>query len=203
MQSKRKNKIRFYRDYIDTYGSVFSEDKLQKILSIQNVIENKIKKKKFIFVCGNGGSASIANHFLCDFNKGIKYSSNKKILPKIISLSTNIELITATANDYSYEKIFKEQIENYATPNDCLITLSCSGNSKNIINVIKYAKKKRMFIISLTGFNKSPQVKNISNINFNVGVKNYGICEDVFQSIMHIISQGIRKNYSSKKNEIL
>ena len=68
---------------------------------------------------------------------------------------------------------------------------------------MKYAKKKRMFIISLTGFNKSPQVKNISNINFNVGVKNYGICEDVFQSIMHIISQGIRKNYSSKKNEIL
>jgi len=203
MKNKNFQKMEFYKKYISSYSSVFSEKQLQKISQIQDIIESKIKKKKFIFACGNGGSASIANHFLCDFNKRIKESSNKKILPKIISLSNSIEMITAIANDNSYEKVFKEQIENYATSNDCLITLSCSGNSKNIINVMKYAKKKRMFIISLTGFNKSSQVKNISNINFNVGIKNYGVCEDVFQSIMHIISQSIRKSCSSKKNEIL
>ena len=196
MNNKNYKNLKFYLEYINKFYSVFSEEKLKQISLIQQKIENKIKNKNFIFVCGNGGSASIANHFLCDFNKGIKEASSKKIYPKVISLSSNVELITALANDISYEKIFEDQIENYATSKDCLITLSCSGTSKNIINVMKFAKKKGMYVISLTGFNSSNKVKKLSNINFNVGIKNYGICEDVFQSIMHIISQRIKK----KKN---
>ena len=82
------------------------------------------------------GSASIANHFLCDFNKGIRKHQVKN-LSKVISLSSNVELITALANDISYEKEDQMKIMQLV-----LITLSCSGTSKNIINVMKFAKKK-------------------------------------------------------------
>ena len=203
MKNKENQKIKFYNNYINNYISAFSPKQLQKISKIESIIENKIIHKKFIFVCGNGGSAAVANHFLCDFNKGIKKSSNKKILPKVLSLSNSVEIITALANDESYEKIFVEQMINYSNSGDCLIVLSCSGKSKNILNIMKYARSKKIFVISLTGFNDSQKVKKLSNINFNVGIKNYGICEDIFQCIMHMISQSIRRNFSTKMHETL
>ena len=85
----------------------------KEILTITQILLEKIKKNKNIYVAGNGGSASIANHLLCDFNKGIKISSKNKIKPKIISLASSVETITAISNDISYEKIFSFQLENY------------------------------------------------------------------------------------------
>ena len=203
MKNNDNQKIQFYKNYLNNYSSAFTLKQLQKISQIQKIIENKIKQKKFIFVCGNGGSASIANHFLCDFNKGVKESSRKKILPKVLSLSNSIEMITAIANDNSYEKIFEEQIVNYSSPGDCLIVLSCSGKSRNILKLLEFAKNKKLFTISLTAFSDNLKIKKLSNINFNAGIKNYGVGEDVFQSIMHMISQSIRKNYTKSKNVIL
>ena len=72
------------------------------------------------------------------------------------------------------------------------MTFSCSGNSKNIIDVIKYAKKKGIFTISFTGF-ASKFTSRLTDINLNLNCKNYGICEDIFQSLMHMISQKIIK----------
>ena len=108
--------------------------------SITNLIKKKIKDKKKIFVCGNGGSASISNHFLCDFNKGIKKTSKLKLTPKVISLSNSIETILATANDHHFNYVF-DQLENLANKDDLVITFSCSGSSKNITEV-KFAKEK-------------------------------------------------------------
>ena len=203
MKKQNNQIIKFYKNYINQYTSAFSTKQLQKISNIQKIIEKKIKEKKFIFVCGNGGSASIANHFLCDFNKGIKETSKYKILPKVISLSNSVETITAIANDKSFEKVFEDQIANFSSPGDCLIVMSCSGQSKNILKLLKYAKNKNLFTISLTSFSNNLAIKKFSNINFNAAVKNYGIGEDIFQSIMHMISQSLRKNYIKNKNIIL
>ena len=196
---QRKN---FYKNYLNSYNSVFTDNQLQKISIIQDVIEKKIRENKFIFVCGNGGSSAIANHFLCDFNKGIKETSKKKFLPKVISLSSSSEVISAISNDYSYFRVFKDQLENYSSRGDCLVTMSCSGNSKNILEIIKYAKSKKIFTISLSGFNNGSFLKKNCNIHFNAGIKNYGVSEDVFQTIMHMISQNIRTKFKSnfKKN---
>ncbi len=193
---------KFYKNYLDAYNSVFTDNQLQKISVIQDVIEKKIRENKFIFVCGNGGSGAIANHFLCDFNKGIKETSKKKLLPKVISLSSNTEVFSAISNDYSYYRVFKDQLENYSSKGDCLVTMSCSGNSKNILEIIKYAKSKKIFIISLSGFNNGSFLKKNCNIHFNAGIKNYGVSEDIFQTIMHMISQNIRSKFKTnfKKN---
>jgi len=167
---------------------------------IEKLIIKKILLKKKIFTCGNGGAASVANHFLCDFNKGIKISSQYKIKPQTISLSNNIETILAISNDLNFNDIFKFQLDNYCSSGDLLITFSCSGSSKNIINAINLAKKRKVQTISFTGF-ASKRIQKISNLNLNIGIKNYGICEDLFQSLMHMISQSIRLKYIKKNKQ--
>jgi len=167
---------------------------------IEKLIYEKITQGRQIFTCGNGGAASVSNHFLCDFNKGIKISSKNKLKPKVISLSNDIENILAISNDINFNQIFSFQLDNYCKPGDLLITFSCSGTSKNILDVIKYAKSKKLQTISFTGF-ASKKIKKITDINFDANIKNYGVSEDIFQSLMHMISQSIRLRFISKKNK--
>ena len=115
-------------------------------------------------------------------------------------MSNNIETILAIGNDLSFDDIFKFQIDNYYSAGDLLITFSCSGTSKNIINAIRFAKEKKIQTISFTGF-ASKKIQKISDLNINVGIKNYGICEDLFQSLMHMISQSIRLKYIKKNSQ--
>jgi D-sedoheptulose 7-phosphate isomerase len=193
---KKKNyqNILYFNSYFKNILKVSQNINLPIFFEIQDLLEEKIKKNKTIFVAGNGGSAAISNHFMCDFNKGIKISSKYKLKPKIISLSTSLELITAISNDLSYDEIFKFQLENYYNKGDCLICFSCSGQSKNIINVIKFANKKKIKTVLFQGFGKlNNKIKPDFYINLNF--RNYGLTEDLFQNFMHIISQLIRKKY--------
>ena len=192
----------FFLDYNKKLNEVLKNHHYDEIEKITKSLEISIKTKKKVFVCGNGGSASIANHFLCDFNKGIKISSSKRVVPEIISLTNSIELITAIANDINYNEIFAFQLENYAKKNDVLIIISSSGKSKNIINAVKFAKKNKLKIISLIGFSDNQYLKKLSKHYINLNTKNYGITEDIFQSIMHMISQYLRKKYSKNNLEI-
>ena len=193
------NNIKKYIKILKSGVNTLDTEKLSKI---ENIIFNKIKDNKKIFVCGNGGSASVANHFLCDFNKGIKIDSKRKLRPKIISLSDNIETILAIGNDISFQKVFTFQLDNFFTKGDIVILLSCSGSSPNIIDTLNHCKKKKIFTISLTGFaNKKVQKK--ANININLNIKNYGVSEDFFQIIMHMLSQSIRLRYIKKRKTIL
>tara|TARA_Y100000590_G_scaffold467795_1_gene648007 strand:- start:1191 stop:1778 length:588 start_codon:yes stop_codon:yes gene_type:complete len=190
-----KNYLEILKKGIDTLD-------IKKLIKIENIIFDKIKKNKKIFVCGNGGSSSVANHFLCDFNKGIKLSSNYRLKPKIISLSDNMETVLAVANDISFSKIFSFQLDNYYSKGDIVILLSCSGSSPNIIDVLNYCKKKKIFTISFTGFAKK-NIQKKANINLNLEILNYGISEDFFQIIMHMLSQSIRLKFIKKNKKVI
>ena len=202
-QKKHISPKQFYVDYNNKLSNVLKNEHFIELENITKTIEKKIKLKKNIFVCGNGGSASVSNHFLCDFNKGIKLSSNKKLFPKVISLVNSIDLITAISNDLSYSEIFSSQLENYGVSGDTLIVISCSGSSENIIKAIKFAKKRKLDIISLIGFGSNKFIKKSSEHYLNLKTKNYGLTEDIFQAMMHMISQYLRKKYSKNKLEIL
>lgn len=194
--------MKHLKNYIKNIKITADNLDINKLVKIENVIFNKIKNNNKIFVCGNGGSASVANHFLCDFNKGIKLNSNYKLKPKIVSLSDNMETILAISNDISFNKIFTFQLDNHYSKGDLVILLSCSGSSPNIIDTLNYCKKRKIFTISFTGFaNKSIQRK--ANINLNLGIKNYGISEDFFQIIMHMLSQNIRIKFVKNTKKII
>ena len=189
--NKKKIKI---EEFIKSYKSQLVESVLnldtKKLKKIIKFLETAIINNRTIFTCGNGGASSVSNHFLCDFNKGIKYFSNKSLKPRVISLSNSIENITAIANDENFEKIFENQLENYIVKKDLIFAFSCSGKSKNILNVLKYAKKNNCKTILITGFNKK-KFKFV-DIHLDINIKNYGISEDLFQAIMHLSSQFIK-----------
>ena len=105
-----KNISNFLKNYVNTLSSSILESNIENINVAAKEIIKTIKRKGTIFVCGNGGSAAIANHYVVDFIKFFKEKTDYK--PKIISLSNSIETITAIANDLDYKKVFSYQVEN-------------------------------------------------------------------------------------------
>lgn len=156
-----------------------------------NLLRECLARDGIIYACGNGGSAAIANHLLCDFQKGIQ--TGTAIKPRIISLSSNLELITAIANDISYDDIFVYQLRTMARAGDLLMTISSSGDSENIVRATQWSKQNNVPTISLTGFSGGRSAR-IADVAIHVAAENYGIIEDIHQSVMHIFAQFLRQS---------
>ena len=132
-----------------------------------------------IFSCGNGGSASIANHMQCDHVKGIRTATD--LSPHVLSLSANVELLTAIANDNGYENIFVHQLQAQSEPGDVVLAVSSSGRSPNILRVLAWAREQGLRTIAITGFDGGP-ARDIAEVSVHVDCTNYGIVEDLHQS---------------------
>jgi len=188
----------YYDDYINLKNILLKQVDKKTLKKIIELILRTIKNKKQIFSCGNGGSASTAEHLTCDFTKGANTNTNLNI--KSFSLNSNTSLITAIANDISYDDIFSYQLSKYGNQNDILLLFSVSGSSKNIIKCATEAKKKKMKVVSFTGF-EGGKIKKLSDCNLNFLSNNFGIVEDCHLTIMHYISQFIRiTNLKKNKN---
>lgn len=170
---------------------------VQKALSKVNYTIPNIETFDRVFVAGNGGSAAIANHLTCDWSKGTDHHQHWPI--PVISLSTNIELITAISNDMGYGRSFEYQflLQNPRSYRDLLILLSCSGNSPNIIAAAKAAIEHKVTIIGFTGFDGG-ELKKLCNYSIHVPSDNYGVIEDCHQIIMHALAQEIKQQRSTK-----
>ena len=142
-----------------------------------------------VFVCGNGGSAAIANHLTCDCSKNV--STNTTLRPRVVSLSATVELMTAIANDVEYAEIFVRQLKNAARPGDVLITISSSGDSENIVRALAWARDNGLTTIAMSGFSGGRSAKT-ADISLHVAAENYGVVEDAHQALMHILAQYVR-----------
>jgi phosphoheptose isomerase len=144
-----------------------------------------------VLACGNGGSASIANHFQCDHLKGV--GTGTDLEPKVISLSTNVELLTAVANDIGYEEVFRYQLEAQSNPGDVLVAISSSGRSPNIVRTLTWAREHDRRTIALTGFDGG-EARTTAEVAVHVDSTNYGIVEDLHQAVMHALAQYVRQS---------
>ena len=183
MKKKFEN---FINNYLQELTDSIKDSDLAAIKKASDKIYETVKKKSTIFVCGNGGSAAISNHYVCDYLKFLR--QHTKLKPKVISLSSNLETITAISNDFNYDQIFKYQAESLFEKNDLLIVVSSSGNSKNVKEVVKFSKKKGVKVIGFSGFDGGYLKKN-SDISIHIPAKNYGISEDAHHILMHVILQ--------------
>jgi len=112
------------------------------------LIIDTFQKGNKILLCGNGGSASDCQHLAAEFM--VRYVNQRKPLPAI-ALTTDTSILTAHTNDFGFEQVFSRQIESLGNQGDCLIAISTSGNSENIIQAVKMAQNKKINIIILTG----------------------------------------------------
>ena len=147
-------------------------------------------RSAWLFVCGNGGSAAIANHLLCDVAKGVQTDTG--VLPRVMSLSSNLEMVTAIANDIAFEDCFLYQIRTAARAGDLLMTISSSGDSENIVRTLQWAAESDVESIALTGFDGGRSAP-LATVNLHVDGDNYGVIEDTHQSIMHMLAQYLRQ----------
>ena len=195
-KNKIKNSKDFYLEYINQKNTVLQNIDFKELNKIIILLKKCFKNNNIVYTCGNGGSSSLADHFACDF---IKQSNNKTNLQvKSISLTSNFSLISAIANDINYDQIFSFQIEKLCKKNDVLFLFSVSGNSPNLIEAIKKAKKMSVKTISFTGFDGGKLAK-LSDLNLNFPIANFGIVEDCHVSLMHYLSQYLR-NISINNN---
>ena len=157
---------------------------VDSVVKIAKVLINARNNNKTIYTIGNGGSGSTASHMVCDILKGCSFKKTKKF--KIFCLNDNIPTILAYSNDVSYDVVFEEQLKNYLEPGDVLIAISGSGNSKNIINAVNYAKSINSKIIGFTGFDGG-KLKQLSNVSINANINDMQISEDIHVICMHIL----------------
>jgi phosphoheptose isomerase len=144
-----------------------------------------------VFSCGNGGSASIANHMQCDQVKGVRNGTD--LAPRFVSLSTNVEVLTAIANDLSYQDVFLYQLQSQAEPGDVLVAISSSGRSPNIIRALTWARGNGVRTIALTGFSGGG-ARTAAEVAVHVDSSNYGVVEDLHQALTHALAQYLRQS---------
>ena len=121
-----------------------------KIEIVIDKISNSLEKKGKIFFCGNGGSAADAQHLAAELLIRLRPKINRHPIPAI-SLSMDSSTLTACGNDYNFKKIFSRPFEALASTQDVLIAISTSGNSKNIVDVLKKARQKKVLSIGFLG----------------------------------------------------
>lgn len=160
---------------------------------ILEILRGSVNNNQKIFVGGNGGSAALALHYVCDFSKGANrdWAKNFKRY-KAICLSSNIGYFTAISNDSDYSEVFKQQLINLASPNDILILISSSGNSPNVIEAVKYAKENGLITIGITGF-EGGELKSHCDYSAHVNYPSYEVCEDVHSIFGHFLTVYLRE----------
>jgi len=137
-----------------------------------------------IFVCGNGGSASTASHFVCDMVKGASFNRNKRF--RIMALTDSLPTITAYCNDVGYECVFVEQLKNFAEPGDVVMAISGSGNSPNVLRAVEYGASIGCRTIALSGRNGG-KLGPLAEINIQASHPHMGRIEDVHMIVAHMI----------------
>jgi D-sedoheptulose 7-phosphate isomerase len=163
----------------------------KKIIKIIKKVKQAIKKKRKLFICGNGGSYADAEHIATEFVVRFQKKINRKSIP-MINLGLNGTNITACSNDYNFKYAFSRPLEGLGTNGDILFILSTSGNSQNIIEVLKLAKKMKIYTIGFLGL-KGGLAKNFCNLKILVKSNNVARIQECHKFLGHTIIEYIEK----------
>lgn len=175
-----------YNSYIELLKSTLDQleaDQVEKAIQAFIRVHNE---QGTIYIFGNGGSGASASHATGDFLKGASYGLDKRF--KVICLNDNIPSLMAIANDISWDAIFVEQLKNFLGPKDLVIGISGSGNSKNVVEAMEYAKSKNVQTIAFCGF-KGGRIKDIADISIHSKAMDMEIAEDIHMIVFNIIKK--------------
>ena len=162
----------------------------EKIVEVIDLLYSARFSGKQIFIMGNGGSASTASHFVCDLSKNTRHDGWPRY--KVIGLTDNMAVFSAYANDEGYESVFSEQLANLLMPEDIVIAISASGNSKNVVNAIQYAKDQNALTIGFTGFDGGI-LGSIVDINLHIESNIIEHVEDLHLVLEHMIIKSLKE----------
>lgn len=172
-------------------------DLFPEVNSAIKIIFKKIKMGGKLLLCGNGGSASDAQHLAAEYLVRLRPKVNRQPLPAI-SLAQDTSTLTACGNDYVFDDIFLRPFQALANKHDVLICLSTSGNSKNIIKVLKEAKKRKISTVGFLG-NGGGKAKNFCDIKVIVNSKITARIQECHIFLGHFIFEKVEDMLINKK----
>jgi len=175
---------RYAKRYLSELVKSINDIPLDKVREIAEVLKGAYNKGRHVFIMGNGGSAATASHFVCDLAKGTHVAGKKRY--KVIGLTDNVPLLTAWSNDVAYKDVFKSQLENLLSPADIVIVFTGSGNSLNVLEAAKYARKVKAQVIAFTGFDGG-KIRKLSDVCLVVPSNNMERVEDLHLVLQHLI----------------
>lgn len=170
--------------YFRTFSEVLHNLPHDKIDEIADVLWQTYRHDQALFVFGNGGSAALASHSACDFGKGTVVNGNRRF--RVMSLTDNIPLITAWANDQHYADVFAEQLRPLVRRNDCVLAISGSGNSENVLRGLEVAREAGARTVGLTGF-EGGKMKFMCDFCVVVPSDSMQLIEDYHVAITHAV----------------
>ncbi|MER7015001.1 SIS domain-containing protein [Saccharopolyspora sp. NPDC000359] len=141
-----------------------------------------------LYLAGNGGSASAASHLAQDLLKGTAAPGNPPI--RALSLTDNLSMLTAYANDLGYDRVFVEPLKVMAKFGDRLLVISCSGSSPNVVAAVRYARDVGLGVIAVTA-GDGGSLRAMADIEVNVPTKDVGLAEAVHAVVFHFVTQAL------------
>ncbi|MCL4390438.1 MAG: SIS domain-containing protein [Patescibacteria group bacterium] len=191
------------KDYIANLKIYLDKINLAKLESAAKLLAGTYQKRSTVFVVGNGGSAATASHIACDLAKTVRgHKGDSPWLSfKVITLTDNVPLITAWSNDVGYESAYSGQLEALGEKGDLLIAISSSGNSQNILNCVKAARKMGIKTIGISGFGGG-KLKKICDLSLTTDAAAYGPVEDIQLIINHMLTDYFLKTLSQGKLKV-
>ncbi len=172
------------KDYINIEIETLKNLDVDSINEALNLLLQTMENGNTVYVFGNGGSSATASHFQNDFNKGVSEHTEKKF--NFLCLNDNMATLMAVANDIGFEEVFRFQLQGHIKPGDVVMAISGSGNSKNVINAVEYAKAKGNKIIGLTGFGGG-KLKELADVSLHAPINSMQVTEDIHMIFDHLM----------------
>jgi D-sedoheptulose 7-phosphate isomerase len=176
-------------DHITDMRRVLGEIPSEAVEQVVEVIVQAHREMRHVYIIGNGGSASTASHFACDLSKATIVEGRRRL--RVTSLTDNLALLTAWANDTSYDMVFAEQLSGLLNPGDVVIAISASGNSPNLLEAMRVARSCGAVTVGLVGFGGG-SLKQGVDVAVHVPSHSYGVVEDCHLVLGHAITASTR-----------
>ena len=177
------------KTYFLGVGAVLRRLPFALIDRVTDALWNAYLEGKTVYVFGNGGSAGLASHCACDLGKGTVINGNRRF--RVLALTDNVPLMTAWANDASYDDIFAEQLAPFIDKGDIALAISGSGNSPNVLKALRVAREAGAFTIGLTGF-QGGKMKPLCDLCVIIPSDNMQVIEDLHVSVNHSVFISLR-----------
>ena len=182
--------------YLNKFSEILKSIQVTEIELAIAEIEKMYHTGKNIFVIGNGGSAANASHLAQDMAKGVFLDQDVEKRIKAMSLTDNTPYITALGNDDGYERIFEAQLRTFANRGDLLIVISGSGNSKNILKALEFAKEKKLSTLGFSGYDGG-KMRELLDIEVFIPLFEMCTVESVHTVIFHYIILELRERLTN------
>lgn len=177
-------------EYLQRFSEELTKLDLSAIEQMSQDIFTAYQEERFVFICGNGGSGSNSSHFCEDLGKSSldpkDFTNDEVKRLKVLSLTDNTPYILAWGNDEGFDRIFVEQLKNFASPGDVLIAISGSGNSPNILNAVEWGNKHNLCTWGCTGYSGG-KLSKLAAKNLHVPLDDMGMVESVHLLVFHWI----------------